>query len=416
MFGTVLFGRMHGGAGAGSHDGAVHQHPAGAPRSGTAAAVEAACGARTALLAELLRHEHASLALAQRCSGVPAPAPLFSALLNYRHNERRRRRAGGGASGCEGVECSAARSAPTIPFTLSVEDFGEALGLTAQVAQPLRSASASAATCSGRWRAGRGAGARAREAGAAARCPAAGGAAAAAGDVEPAPRRRIRRERVHPRAVRGAGAARTPEAIALVYEEQSADLRRAQRAGQPAGASAHRGWACSPTSGWRSAWSAALEMVVGAARDPEGRRRLCAAGSGVSGASGWRSCCDDARRRPCCRCRRSRGAGPAAPACAASARCSIGRAGGRCPRERSRTSPDADARDHLAYVIYTSGSTGQPKGVMVEHRGVVNRLLDATQAVLRLRRRTTWCCSSTPSRSTSRSGSSGARCCTAAGW
>ncbi len=29
---------------------------------------------------------------------------------------------------------------------------------------------------------------------------------------------------------------------------------------------------------------------------------------------------------------------------------------------------------HLAYVIYTSGSTGNPKGVMLEHRGVVNRL------------------------------------------
>jgi amino acid adenylation domain-containing protein len=30
--------------------------------------------------------------------------------------------------------------------------------------------------------------------------------------------------------------------------------------------------------------------------------------------------------------------------------------------------------DNLAYVIYTSGSTGQPKGAMLRHRGVVNRL------------------------------------------
>src|ERR1051325_10613280 len=29
---------------------------------------------------------------------------------------------------------------------------------------------------------------------------------------------------------------------------------------------------------------------------------------------------------------------------------------------------------HLAYVIYTSGSTGQPKGVMVEHAGLLNYL------------------------------------------
>ncbi|WP_414647108.1 AMP-binding protein, partial [Chitinophaga sp.] len=28
----------------------------------------------------------------------------------------------------------------------------------------------------------------------------------------------------------------------------------------------------------------------------------------------------------------------------------------------------------LAYVIYTSGSTGHPKGVMVEHGGMLNHL------------------------------------------
>jgi epothilone synthetase B len=32
--------------------------------------------------------------------------------------------------------------------------------------------------------------------------------------------------------------------------------------------------------------------------------------------------------------------------------------------------------DDLAYVIYTSGSTGQPKGVMIDHRGALNTVVD----------------------------------------
>jgi amino acid adenylation domain-containing protein len=36
----------------------------------------------------------------------------------------------------------------------------------------------------------------------------------------------------------------------------------------------------------------------------------------------------------------------------------------------------AQRADDLAYVIYTSGSTGLPKGVMIDHRGAVNTILD----------------------------------------
>ena len=48
-------------------------------------------------------------------------------------------------------------------------------------------------------------------------------------------------------------------------------------------------------------------------------------------------------------------------------------------REQPETNPERGSvgltPHHVAYVIYTSGSTGMPKGVMNEHRGIVNRLI-----------------------------------------
>src|SRR5205807_2602307 len=86
-----------------------------------------------ALLAELLRHEYTPLALAQRCSGVAAPAPLFSALLNYRHNigaaeiaREQVRRA------WAGIEVLRSDERTNYPLTLSVDALEDGFGLTAQ--------------------------------------------------------------------------------------------------------------------------------------------------------------------------------------------------------------------------------------------------------------------------------------------
>jgi amino acid adenylation domain-containing protein len=84
VFGTVLLGRAQAGAQAGRALGMfINTLPARVRLAGQTIA-ESLLQVQS-LLAELLQHEHASLALAQRCSGVPAQTPLFSALFNYRH-------------------------------------------------------------------------------------------------------------------------------------------------------------------------------------------------------------------------------------------------------------------------------------------------------------------------------------------
>ncbi|MDL2410904.1 condensation domain-containing protein, partial [Rhizobium calliandrae] len=134
VFGTVLFGRMQAGTGADRTMGLfMNTLPVRLDLDGTG--VEESVHSTHRRLSELLTHEHASLALAQRCSGVAAPAPLFSALLNYRHNNMPAAEVTDDL--LSGMEWLGGEERTNYPLTLSVEDFGEALGLTAEAAEPI---------------------------------------------------------------------------------------------------------------------------------------------------------------------------------------------------------------------------------------------------------------------------------------
>ncbi|MCI0423294.1 MAG: AMP-binding protein, partial [Acidobacteria bacterium] len=85
-------------------------------------------------LAGLMRHEHASLALAQRCSGVPAPAPLFTSLLNCRHSTSGQANSEEKAQTWEGIKGLYRESRTNYPLNLAVDDLGgEGFRIKAQV-------------------------------------------------------------------------------------------------------------------------------------------------------------------------------------------------------------------------------------------------------------------------------------------
>jgi non-ribosomal peptide synthetase component F len=136
VFGTVLFGRMQGGEGAERAMGLCMNMLPLRIRLG-ALSVEQCVRETHAALTQLMHHEHASLSLAQRCSGLPKGAPLFSSLLNYRHSPKR---ASMGDSDWEGIEFLAGQERSNYPLGLSVSDLGDGFALTAQVSKSVGAA------------------------------------------------------------------------------------------------------------------------------------------------------------------------------------------------------------------------------------------------------------------------------------
>ncbi|API55157.1 non-ribosomal peptide synthetase (plasmid) [Rhizobium leguminosarum] len=370
VFGTVLFGRMHAGAGADRTMGLfMNTLPLRLDLDETG--VEESVRIAHARLAELLSHEHASLALAQRCSDIAAPAPLFSALLNYRHNTPAM--AGEGTSDVlSGMEWLGDEERTNYPLTLSVDDFGQELGLTADAVEPI-----SADRICGYMQ-------RALE--------------QLVDALEQAPDRPVRELDILPAEERSylleelnrteadypldlcvhalfeAQVRRAPDAVALVFEEQSISYGALNA---DANQLAHHliGLGVRPDQPVAICVERSPAMVVGLLAI------LKAGGAYVPLDPAYpsgrlRQLLDDAGPRLLL----CDAAGRAALGAEAIANLSVVDLNAATPAwaDQSADDPDPHALGltarHLAYVIYTSGSTGTPKGVMVEHRGMTNYL------------------------------------------
>ncbi|MDO3549540.1 non-ribosomal peptide synthetase, partial [Ralstonia pseudosolanacearum] len=132
VFGTVLLGRLQGGR---SAERALGLFINTLPLRVTVHGQDVLAGTRAvhARLSALLGHEHAPLALAQRCSGVAAPQPLFSALLNYRHSAAPAASAAT-APTWSGIDVLEMKERTNYPLTVSVDDLGDGFELNVQSA------------------------------------------------------------------------------------------------------------------------------------------------------------------------------------------------------------------------------------------------------------------------------------------
>jgi hypothetical protein len=128
VYGTVLLGRLQGSAGAQRTLGMfINTLPLRLQLQGMTAKGLVEQTQRE--LVQLLTHEHASLAEAQRCSGVGGSLPLFSALLNYRHSAADEEVQ---TKLPEWLQILATQARTNYPMMVSVDDLGEGFGLTVQ--------------------------------------------------------------------------------------------------------------------------------------------------------------------------------------------------------------------------------------------------------------------------------------------
>ncbi|HEY6235346.1 MAG TPA: amino acid adenylation domain-containing protein, partial [Candidatus Elarobacter sp.] len=128
VFGTLLFGRMQG-EGSGRALGMFMNTLPVRLRIGDRGVRESVEHAQL-LLAQLLRHEHAPLALAQRCSAVPGSTPLFSSLLNYRHGASKNAASSDVEQAWRGIAVLSGEERTNYPIGMSVNDHGDELSLS----------------------------------------------------------------------------------------------------------------------------------------------------------------------------------------------------------------------------------------------------------------------------------------------
>ncbi|QBI46968.1 non-ribosomal peptide synthetase [Burkholderia pseudomallei] len=373
VFGTVLFGRMQGGAQSDRSLGLfINTLPVRMRVAQTG--VETSVKGTHAQLAELMRHEHAPLVLAQRCSGVPAQTPLFTSLLNYRYSKPKV----AAAHIADGIELLDGHERTSYPLSMTVDDHERDFTIVAKVCErigPQRVCELMELALEQLTRA----------------LSANPGGELAELDVLPAAERTqvlhgwnetgrayARDACLHQ--LFEAQVSRTPEAAAVICGDETlsyTDLdARANRL-------AHylRGQGVGPDTRVGLALGRGVEMMTGLLAI------LKAGGAYVPLDPGYaserlRAILDDSR--------------PAIVLADAAGRTALDALAGAPPiadlhADASRWSvlPSTPPRvegltpRHLAYVIYTSGSTGQPKGVMVEHASVVNLWRALDEAIYR---------------------------------